>query len=91
MMDLNDLVQGESSLYLFLAQGINDQGEIVGTAIDTSGGEVGFLAVPAYGGAGANTSKANRDNNSRKIALSSDFRPHLTGFSRLLFEQKQTK
>src|SRR6202167_6606996 len=44
MMDLNGLVQGDSSLYLFLAQGINDRGEIVGTAIDASGGQVGFLA-----------------------------------------------
>jgi probable HAF family extracellular repeat protein len=91
MMDLNRLVQGDSSLYLYLAQGINDQGEIVGTAIDESGGQVGFLAVPAYGDAVANFSKANRDNNSHKIAASSDFRPHLTGFSRLLFEGKQTK
>lgn len=91
MMDLNDLVQGESSLYLFLAQGINDQGEIVGTAIDAGGGQVGFLAVPAYGAAGANTSNTNRDNNSRKIAVSSDFRPQLAGFSRLLFDKKETK
>jgi probable HAF family extracellular repeat protein len=91
MMDINELIEGETSLYLLLAQGINDNGEIVGTAIDLSGEEVGFLAVPAYDGAGTNASIADRDNNSHKFAPPSNFRPRLSGFSRLLFEAKEAK
>jgi probable HAF family extracellular repeat protein len=87
MMDLNDLVQGDSSLHLYLAQGINDRGEIVGTAFDASGTQVGFLAVPAYGSAETNSSKENSDKNFHKVVPSPDFRPHLTGFGRW-FEQK---
>ena len=50
MMDLNDLIQPGTSLYLTNAQGINDSGEIAGTAYDaTTGVFVAFLAVPAYG------------------------------------------
>lgn len=90
--DLNDLVQPDSSLYLLLAQGVNDRGEIVGTALDASGDQVGFLAVPAYGGASEeNSSKATGDNNSRKLILPSNFRLQLTGFSRMLFEATEAK
>jgi probable HAF family extracellular repeat protein len=87
MMDLNGLVQGESSLYLFLAQGINDDGEIVGTAINESGEEVGFLAVPVRGGQSeaASASPASRDDHARKITFPAGSRPQLTGFSRMLF------
>jgi probable HAF family extracellular repeat protein len=93
MMDLNGLVQGDSSLYLFLAQGINDRGEIVGTAIDMNGVQVGFLAVPAYGGDGAapNSSTASRDNNSNKSIVPSRFRPQLTGFNRMLFQANEAR
>jgi probable HAF family extracellular repeat protein len=90
MMDLNGLVQGESSLYLFLAQGINDQGEIVGTAIDASGAQVGFLAVPAYGDESEADFSASEVNSS-KVIFPSDFRPHPTGFIRMLLDAKQTK
>jgi len=49
--DLNALVIQPTSLYLTLAQGINDAGEITGTATDTSTGEtVGFLAIPVFDG-----------------------------------------
>ena len=87
MLDLNDLVQN-SSLYLLLAQGINDSGEIVGTAVDASGQQVGFLAVPAYGER-ADSSKATGDNNSSPVVLPSGFRPHLSGFSRMLFQRER--
>ncbi|MGB2603636.1 MAG: hypothetical protein WBC78_08575, partial [Candidatus Sulfotelmatobacter sp.] len=51
--DLNTLVIQPTSLYLTLAQGINDAGEITGTATDTSTGEtVGFLAAPVFDGSG---------------------------------------
>jgi probable HAF family extracellular repeat protein len=92
MMDLNGLVQGGTPLYLLLAQGINDQGEIVGTAFDESSGEqVGYLAVPAYGHENEPAkSKASHGTSSGEI-IPSDFRPHLTGFSRMLLEAKQSK
>jgi hypothetical protein len=37
---------------LVLAQGINDSGEISGTAIDQNGNQVGFLGVPVTNGSG---------------------------------------
>jgi probable HAF family extracellular repeat protein len=92
IMDLNGLIQPDSPLYLLIAQGINDSGEIVGTALDASGEQVGFLAVPAYGGASvADPSKATRDDNSRNIIVPSGFRPRLTGFSRMLLEATEAK
>lgn len=87
IVDLNGLVVGDSSLYLLIAQGINERGEIVGTALDSAGQQVGFLAVPAYadnGGAGA--IKANAANTPVFPASS---RPQLTGFTRLVFEATQ--
>jgi probable HAF family extracellular repeat protein len=92
IVDLNRLIQPDSPLYLLMAQGINDNGEIVGTALDASGEQVGFLAVPAYGGASvADPSKANRDDNSRNIIFPSGFQPRLTGFSRMLLEATEAK
>jgi len=50
MMDLNSLIQPDSSLVLELANDINDGDEIVGFAADTSSGAtVAFLAVPVSG------------------------------------------
>jgi probable HAF family extracellular repeat protein len=84
--DLNTLVvQGDPNLSLFLAQGINDSGEISGTAIDsTTGLQVGFLAVPVYDGSGntASVSKANV----RKVVTPASVWKNLTGFSRLALE-----
>ncbi len=46
--DLNSLLASNSSLYLLLANDINDRGEIAGYAVDsTTGNTVAFLAVPA--------------------------------------------
>jgi probable HAF family extracellular repeat protein len=87
MNDLNQLVVGDSSLYLLLAQGINDAGEIVGTAIEPDGTQVGFLAVPVYGDAG----KEVTSNTSSTFAGHSFKQLHLTGFPRLLSERLQTK
>jgi probable HAF family extracellular repeat protein len=83
MNDLNDLVVGGSSLYLLLAQGINDAGEIVGTAAEPDGTQVGFLAVPISGDA----AKAPASNASSKFAGHSFRELHLTGFPRLLLER----
>jgi probable HAF family extracellular repeat protein len=49
--DLNTLIQPNSSMQLELANDINDDGEIVGFALDTNtNATVAFLAVPANGG-----------------------------------------
>ena len=49
MMDLNSLVVGGAPLYLASAFGINDAGEIVGLAVDSSGTPHAFLALPVHG------------------------------------------
>lgn len=50
MTDLNTLVAPGSSLYLSFGEGINDAGEISGTAFDQStGASPAFLAVPCGG------------------------------------------
>ncbi|MGB2665644.1 MAG: hypothetical protein WAK48_16705 [Candidatus Acidiferrum sp.] len=47
MTDLNTLVSMDSPLYLLLADGINDAGQVVGFGFNTTTGEVhGFLATP---------------------------------------------
>jgi hypothetical protein len=92
MMDLNDLIQPNTSLYLTNAQGINDGGEIAGTAYDASTGVfVAFLAVPAYGAeSGAASSGAKREDNSPKIVPPDRVRRQL-GFSRLAFGDAGSK
>jgi probable HAF family extracellular repeat protein len=52
MMDLNSLIPSDSPLYLTYSGGINDRGEIAGSACVQSGGECtgespAFLAIPA--------------------------------------------
>lgn len=48
MIDLNSLIPPGSPLYLIQAEGINNQGEIAGTAYDQRTGEsLAFLAIPA--------------------------------------------
>ncbi len=47
MVDLNTLIPADSPLYLILAFGINDDGEIVGQAVDNTTGDLhAFLARP---------------------------------------------
>ena len=47
MSDLNSLVPVDSPLYLLLADGINDAGEIAGFGVDTTTGNIhAFLATP---------------------------------------------
>jgi probable HAF family extracellular repeat protein len=89
--DLNTLVvQGDPNLSLFLAQGINDAGEISGTAVDSSTGlQVGFLAVPVYDGSG-NTPAVPKAN-ARKVVSPENVWKHLTGFSRLALGGAEAK
>ena len=84
MLDLNALIQPDTSLYLTNGQGINDSGEIVGTAFDSSSGLlVAFLAVPAYGGVTeALASEAKHDGNALQL-VPENLRHQMTGFSRL--------
>lgn len=54
MTDLNTLIPPDSALQLISGEGINDRGEIAGTAFDPSNGEApAFLAVPHCGSAAA--------------------------------------
>ena len=87
MLDLNALMQPDTSLYLTNAQGINDSGEIAGTAFDASTGAlVAFLAVPSYGGESeTRSSKAKDESDSRTVIAPENLRKQLTGFSRLVF------
>lgn len=87
LSDLNALVIQPTSLYLTLAQGINDAGEIVGTATDTSTGEtVGFLAVPVFDGSGNPAAAAKVNTNPREVVLSEAMRKHLPFFVRQVLE-----
>jgi len=91
MNDLNTLVVGDSGLYLLLAQGINNRGEIVGTAAEPDGMQVGFLAVPADAGPAGPDSPMGGRAGSRTFAGRPDSRPRLIGFPRLSSERPQTK
>lgn len=72
-------------MYLTNAQGINDRGEIAGTAYDASTGVfVAYLAVPAFGGESeAGSLEGKRKDNPPKIVPPDRVRAQLTGFSRL--------
>jgi probable HAF family extracellular repeat protein len=60
MTDLNMLVAPGSSLYLIVAQEINDAGVIVGQASnETSGDAPAFLAIPNFDGSGSPAASAN--------------------------------
>lgn len=73
--DLNSLIQANSSLYLTLANDMNDSGEIVGNAIDSvSGDVVAFLAVPISGG---NAKSASSDPVQQHIAMPDSLRHQL--------------
>jgi uncharacterized membrane protein len=89
--DLNTLViGGDMNLDLILAQGINDAGEIAGTAVDsTTGLEVGFLAVPVFDGSG-NPPKEIKAVARPAVSAESIWK-HLSGFSRLALQQAATK
>jgi probable HAF family extracellular repeat protein len=89
--DLNAFVVGDSPLYLLIAQGINNRGEIVGTAVDPSGEQVGFLAVPAFEDGIENSASQKKRESTVHTVIPSNFRLQLTGFSRLVFEAMQAQ
>jgi probable HAF family extracellular repeat protein len=91
IQDLNALVVGDSPLYLLIAQGINNRGEIVGTAADQNGDQVGFLAVPAYGDGIQVSASAKSAESTGRNMTPSNFRLQLTGFSRLVFGAMQSQ
>ena len=82
MTDLNTLIQPGSSLSLILANDINDGGEIVGFATDTStNATVAFLAVPVDEGS---RDAASTEDNSRKMIAPDNVRREMPGFGRFL-------
>jgi|HubBroStandDraft_1064217.scaffolds.fasta_scaffold17025_2 probable HAF family extracellular repeat protein len=90
--DLNGLVVHPASLYLTLAQGINDAGEITGTAIDTATDQtVGFLAVPVFDGSGNIPAATKADVNPLQVTLTDPMRKQLPFFVRRMFESTGTK
>lgn len=85
MTDLNTLVQPSSSLYLLLANDINDSGEIVGFALDTtSNATVAFLAVPVDGGNSDSDGSARARDNSRGVSLPDGVGRQLPVFGRFV-------
>jgi probable HAF family extracellular repeat protein len=82
MTDLNTLIQPGSPLYLVLANDINERGEIVGFATDTSSNAtVAFLAVPVYAGSGG---AAITEGGSRRMSAPDSVRRQMPGFGRFL-------
>lgn len=78
MNDLNNLIQPNSSLYLALANDINDRGEIAGFALDTTNNNtVAFLAVPVDN---AGDSRAAADRAAQTVVLPENWQQHLPGF-----------
>jgi len=74
MTDLNALVPPDSPLFLTYGAGINDRGEITGSAFDASTGESpAFLAVPD---AGAATAEPQR-RSVQRVALPENLRRFL--------------
>jgi len=94
LYDLNTLIIQPTSLYLTLAQGINDAGEIAGTAIDTTTNEtVGFLAVPVFDGSGNPNvaSKAKAPGNPSPVVLTEQMRKQFPVFIRMMLGGAVTK
>jgi probable HAF family extracellular repeat protein len=82
MTDLNTLVQPASALYLVLANDINDRGEIVGYATDTStNATVAFLAVPVSGGDG---DARHSEDSSRRMIAPNNVRRQMPKFGQFL-------
>jgi probable HAF family extracellular repeat protein len=76
MTDLNSLIPADSKLYLAFAFGINDDGDIVGQAIEKSSGEVhAFLATPRFGDVNDQSEATDTQNgSSERAALSENVR-----------------
>ncbi|HXC43077.1 MAG TPA: hypothetical protein VNY51_06105 [Candidatus Dormibacteraeota bacterium] len=92
LSDLNALVIQPTSLYLTLAQGINNAGEITGTAVDTAMNEtVGFLAVPVFDGSGNPAAAAQVDSDPAQVVLTRPMRKQFPFFVRRMFEGAGTK
>jgi len=70
MMDLNALIPANSPLYLMFPFGINDAGEIVGMALQTSTGDVhAFLATPSSPAAGKDSISSGAQGATRPMVL----------------------
>ena len=69
----------DSSLHLFLANDINDHGEIVGFGVEAdTGATVAFLAVPVLNGGGAAGGFSDQtESNSRNFTVPESVRQRL--------------
>jgi probable HAF family extracellular repeat protein len=90
LTDLNTLIQANSSLQLLLANDINDVGEIVGFALDTTtNATVAFLAFPVY----SDSQSSRRRENSfySRVAAESGRRSFAGTFSRYAVDAAHSK
>ena len=69
MRNLQDLVVGDSPLYLLVAFGINDVGQIAGFGATSSGEIHGFLATPVSGVAASQSFSATSQSVTRPMVL----------------------
>jgi len=75
MTDLNALIPADSPLLLLIAEVINSRGEIVGSAIQTSTGELhAFLATPSNGRAATESFSPASQGVTRPMVLREDVR-----------------
>ena len=78
MTDLNTLIPSGSTLSLLYANDINDHGEIVGQAYDSTTTDTpGFLAVPEYANSEKAASTARENANLPKVVLPAAVRKQL--------------
>jgi probable HAF family extracellular repeat protein len=81
MTDLNTLIPADSPLFLLIAEVINSRGEIAGSGVQTSTGEVhGFLATPIHSEAGSESAAPAAQGESgqnSKVALPENVRKML--------------
>ena len=80
LMDLNDLIPANSPFYLAYALGINDAGEIVGFALNTTTGEShAYLATPIPGRSGGESLSPATHPSDRPMAFPENARWQIRG------------
>jgi len=90
MEDLNELVAGQSPLYLFLAYAVNSRGQIVGLGLTQSGAEEhAFVAIPCDGDqAGEEGCGTDGDVESSKLQVTPAMKAAISHSVRRFFERR---
>ncbi len=83
MTDLNTLIPANSPLYLTLAYGINDEGQIVGIGTTSTGETHAFLATPSYGEAESESATMAASTERPKVNLPENVRKMLQRRARI--------